>query len=100
VSWVRRTERPVPAHACAAPTVEWFVTLPAPPPLPSGVGGGGKPHRVKFRDRPDGERNDLWRCDDCGRLWRIGEPDRPAGGYVGGGLEWMPATWWQRWRNR
>jgi hypothetical protein len=64
--------------------------------------------------RPAGEFGDLWRCDDCGRLWRLGndcdtcDPAPPGGncrrgGHHPQGLKWRPATLFQRlthWRSR
>ena len=89
MTWVRRTD-PIPVHTCTPPMSPTFVTLPAPPPPASGWQGHGPtgPQRVGL-PRPAGERNDLWRCDDCGQLWRITE-----------GPAWHPATLWQRFRNR
>lgn len=61
MTWVRRTQSPPPAHECAPPTHYepiWYVA--------------------------DGGHGDLWRCDDCGRLWR-----NDAG-------RWERANWWQQ----
>lgn len=99
MSWVRRTVITPPAHTCAPPMREVWVTLPGMPPGPRGE-PAGKPRRHRLPDGPDGSRGDLWRCDDCGALWCVGEPGRPRGGYLGGGLAWIPATWWQRLRHR
>lgn len=46
---------------------------------------------------PDGQVGDLWRCDDCGRLWRIGSIDSL---YPLGDREWRPAWAWQRLMHR
>lgn len=60
------------------------------------------PHRCqlpRFIDLPDGRRGDLWRCDDCEKLWRVvmkGPGRRDASRPV---WAWRPATLWQRWRN-
>lgn len=67
MTWVRRTE-PEQKHECAPPmrcTASWI--------------------EIAY-----GEPGDLWRCDDCGTLWEVGQM----------GLAWLPATWWQRWRHR
>ena len=105
MTWVRRAEKPTPAHRCVPPTVGTFVTVPPPPPSPSGFGGGGEPQRVKFGDVPGGGWGDLWRCDDCGELWRVGsgcdrcDPGLPSG-RCGLPLQWRPATWRQKRRFR
>lgn len=87
MTWVRQAQRP--AHTCN-------------PPSRTSVGYVGV---------PVGALGDLWRCDDCRRLWRIGHAcdscDRRkraqphAGGHAIGGA-WRPATLWQRilhWRR-
>jgi hypothetical protein len=102
MSWVRKTTVDTPGHTCQPPTRERFFRIP------SGFAAGTEP--IGHRDTvPAGEWNDLWRCDDCGRLWRVGnscdycDPSPPGGrcfrgGYHAGGHAWRPATWWQRWR--
>ena len=84
MSWVRKTPPPS-EHECE-------------PPRRNGLLGA-----------VDGQNGDLWRCDDCGDLWRVGLACGPcdrAGGpfeHVGlhvGGRDWRPATWWQRLRHR
>jgi hypothetical protein len=55
-----------------------------------------------------GQLGDLWRCDDCGELWRVGLScgacDRgavpPHPGQHMTGRSWWPATFWQRIKNR
>jgi hypothetical protein len=77
MSWVRRA---VPRHTCAPP-----------------VGTFGD---------PQASQGDLWRCDECGQLWRVGRAcgicaaygDRPHRGQCQVGLAWRPATFWQRLR--
>jgi hypothetical protein len=57
---------------------------------------------------PVGLRGDLWCCDDCGSLWRIGEDCdwcdrhgvRPHFGGHAVGSRWRPATRWQRIKYR
>jgi hypothetical protein len=81
VTWVQRTDRRA-AHRCPVPR--------------SGSLGS-----------PDGDLGDLWRCDDCRTLWRIGDGcdtcDRygpaPHPGTHAVGQAWRPATWWQRLRH-
>lgn len=55
-----------------------------------------------------GRLGDLWRCDDCRKLWRVGRicdncdfyGVHRGGGQHAVGLAWRPATVWQRIRNR
>jgi hypothetical protein len=79
MTWVQRAVDKPPAHTC---------------PLPRTV-----------RGNPDGQFDDLWECDDCGRLWRIGQAcdacelrghPWPHSGQCRVGLEWRPASFWQR----
>lgn len=113
MTWIRHTKPEAPAHRCTPPTAERFITLPAPPPPPAGWQGHSppKPRRAKLDDVPAGAWRDLWRCDDCGELWRVGngcsacDPSPPSGrcvrgGYHSPGYAWRPATWWQRFRTR
>jgi hypothetical protein len=53
-----------PRHICPAP-----MRTPGhvPNPAPSG------PSLTFATQLPDGRIGDLWRCDHCRRLWRIGE---------------------------
>jgi hypothetical protein len=49
---------------------------------------------------------DLWRCDECPRLWRVGYAcdrcehvdGKPHGAGHAIGKAWRPATFWQRLR--
>ena len=53
---------------------------------------------------PEGTRDDLWRCDDCGKLWRLGSAcdacetyrGTPHAGQHSVGYGWRTATLWQR----
>jgi hypothetical protein len=82
MTWVRRAG--APAHVCKPPRWDGYVTSPA------------------------GELGDLWRCDDCRELWRVGRSCAACdafghsshGGQCMVGLAWLPATLWQRIRNR
>lgn len=100
MSWVRRTGPPPTQHQCVPPMRTVTTTLP---PFPT---SGGKPF-VWSEDVPAGRFGDLWRCDACGELWRVGngcdvcDPRSPSsqcgrGGYHPGSVEWRPALWWQR----
>ncbi|MFC6080991.1 hypothetical protein [Sphaerisporangium aureirubrum] len=80
--WVRHTE-PTAIHRCPTPRSSSYGT-------------------------PTGEYGDLWRCDECQTLWRIGhacelcEVYGAARPHLGGhamGFEWRPARWWQRLRH-
>ncbi len=65
----------------------------------------GEPHRCKPPTKiishplwgrvstPDGNLNDLWRCDDCRKLWRI------QSGFIT--TVWYPvSSWLIRFRHR
>lgn len=48
---------------------------------------------------PDASFGDLWRCDLCGVLWQVVYRWPPRSLHPVG-MEWKPASWWQRFRNR
>lgn len=78
MTWVYRQ------HTCQPPTRE---VLSKPGPF------------ISFQRRgqvPDGQVGDLWRCDDCGRLWRIGSVDPGVFGLSD--REWCRAWPWQKLR--
>lgn len=108
MTWVRRTESIPAGHVCPAPTRLATMTLPT---------SLCPPGQSKVLTLPatvvDGAYGDLWRCDECGRLWRVGADcdrcDRAVrerwgscvpGRYHFVGLQWRPAYWWQRLRYR
>lgn len=108
MSWVRRGDPPR-VHECRLP--ERAVVL-----RPKGTFNMADGDVVHTDRVPDGEFGDLWRCDRCTRLWRIGnacdycDPKPPEGlrssqrghpGVVHGSVKtaWRPATWWQRLRH-
>ena len=93
MSWVSRTT--APEHTCEPPMRQRLVTIPSASMTP-----GVQTKPLMMPPEPDGLRDDLWRCDDCGQLWRIGDPDLMVGGYAAGGPVWRPATLWQRLRHR
>lgn len=80
MTWIRRV---IPAHYCAPP-------------------GRGVPAV------PVAELDDLWRCQECRRLWRVGLAcdwcdrygDREHRGGHAMGAAWRPARFWQRLRYR
>lgn len=109
MSWVRqKSVRPLDSHQCKPPTRERAL----------GVAGFADAHSkdgepVRTDHVPNGEFGDLWRCDRCQRLWRIGnacdwcDPKPPGtlqssqGNHPGvvhepGKTAWRRATWWQR----
>ena len=85
MTWVRRSAKEASTHTCSPPMHEVSYSYPSasltPPPVdpPPLVSTG-----------PDGEPGDLWRCDECGKLWRVGRLS----------WDWWPATRWQRLRYR
>ena len=97
--WVRRTRPPANGHDCAQPMREIHIKIPSGPAWKPGPSVWHK-----FGDVVDGERNDLWRCPDCRKLWRIGYAcaacEQYGYGNHGGqhvvGDAWLPATGWQR----
>ena len=102
MTWVRRGETS-PVHNCDLPMREAWCTVPPPSPLASGARPDTPSgmQRLRLPDVPNGQRGDLWRCDACGRLWRVDyRPDENRGGHRAQGLEWLPASWWQRLRHR
>jgi hypothetical protein len=81
MTWVYRAERA--EHRCAPPRYDGYVPSPM------------------------GRLGDLWRCDVCGVLWRVGRACgicdrgfRHVNGQCAVGLMWRLASWWQRWRFR
>lgn len=73
MTWVRQQQ---PGHECAPPTTG---SIPA-------IGAAGT-------------IGDLWRCDNCGRLWRVAAADENTrSGQQPHGRHWKPATLWQRLR--
>jgi hypothetical protein len=95
-------QRNLPAvHECAPPVYEATYRPPAPstPNAPA--------PRPFTQTKVDGDHGDLWRCHDCGRLWRVGwacdacdyRPG-PHGGMHTVGCVWRPARFWQRLRYR
>jgi hypothetical protein len=99
MTWIRRAAPP--AHTCVPPMRERIVHVPSTSLTPRVQVVPMKPP-----PEPDGAQGDLWRCDDCGRLWRIGDVCDlcDAGrdwhpGFCSAGSVWRPARWWQRVRH-
>ncbi|GAA3550655.1 hypothetical protein GCM10022419_033650 [Nonomuraea rosea] len=59
MTWVKRAEKP--AHTCKPPSLGGYTLT------------------------PEGQHGDLWRCDDCAKLWRIG--------YACGLCDWLGDLW-------
>ena len=99
MSWVRRAANRV--HTCTPPMRDIIYTISAE------YCQGNQPARWTVM-AVDGAQSDLWRCDTCGALWRVGiacdwcdaHGSRPHAGLHDDGLEWRPATLWQRLRHR
>lgn len=80
-----RIESAKPAHSCRPPGRTWLAIV-----------------------RPDAKLGELWRCDTCSKLWRVGRAcatcdlygDHAGGGHCLVGLAWRPATLWQRIKHR
>lgn len=85
MSWIRRHRRPVagaPGCDCRPPRT----SVPAMPP-----------HIALPTPRPDGLYGDLWQCDDCGTVWRIGVA---ATGGQRLCISWVRASVFIQWRYR
>lgn len=60
------------------------------------------------RPTPDAKFGELWRCETCRKLWRVGRAcpicDRyvhhAGGGQCAVGTAWRPASLWQRIKHR
>lgn len=102
MTWIRHQPRAA-EHDCPTPTRQVRTELPPPPPPPNAKAGWEPgPQAYAHMRVPDGSIGDLWRCDDCGRLWRF--MDRPD--FNNGRVHelrhpgWEPASLWQRIRYR
>ncbi|WP_304455927.1 hypothetical protein [Nocardiopsis sp. YSL2] len=99
--WVRRRD-PSQKHECDLPTREVTWKLPVP-----ADGSASTLPDSHTETLADGDQGDLWRCDTCRALWRLGDAcdwcDRYGyhdRGVCTIGLRWRPATLWQRVRHR
>ena len=99
MTWIRRAD--TDGHACSPPMTEQFIKSAA---LASGRVAVPGPGDVA------GSIGDLWRCDQCRKLWRVGRAcaycdaygNRLHHGWHAMGRQWRPATTWQRirwWRR-
>lgn len=105
MTWVRQKPvKPLDEHQCKPPSKAVVFGVPG-----TFSSGDGRP--VRTEQAPNGEFGDLWRCDRCHTLWRIGNacdacdprpPQRSGEGRHPGLLHgavwtaWRRATWWQR----
>lgn len=103
MTWVSRKADKAPDHACEPPMREVTYTFPS-----ASLNPDARPTPDSF-ETPAGHLGDLWRCDECAALWRIGRacdvceaygPDQHRSGQCRVGMAWRPASWWQRWRHR
>ena len=95
MGWVHRATD-TPHHLCDLPLREATYSLIGPDTTQT-------EHRETVAA---GHIGDLWRCDPCGRLWRIGyacdacdyygSHDNPHRGMCTVGYKWRPASMWQR----
>lgn len=99
--WVKRTVPTPPPHQCETPIRVAQFKIPTIM--------GRNEVAIHTEQVPDGEFGDLWQCDVCGELWRIGnacdlcDPNHPNNprwhpGRLHGWARtaWRPATWRQR----
>ena len=79
MGWVRKTEPP-PVHECSPPVRE----------------SARRNHDDRMVDywAPLGNKGDLWRCDDCQKLWQIVQWINDGDDYLG----WQSASFWNRWK--
>lgn len=81
MGWVRKTEPP-PVHECS-------------PPVEERVRLNHNGYSVEYLSPQGANRGDLWRCDDCQKLWQVIEWNVSNGDNY---LDWEPASFWNRWK--
>ncbi|QLF83612.1 hypothetical protein SEA_REDWATTLEHOG_109 [Gordonia phage RedWattleHog] len=85
-----------PAHACDKPMARLMVR----PPRTNGRGEVVMPVRPKVPvgpPIPDGKVGDVWLCDECLTVWKVGQEIGPRTyPYTPGALRpvWRRAGWW------
>lgn len=107
MSWVVQAPE-VPVHSCRPPMRDHIIGAPPRGPAAGCMPPGNtiedypEPAPWKIGERPDGKIGDLWRCDECGELWRIIEPERQryANIFPDPYPRWREAGWWLRFRHR
>ena len=99
MTWIRKRTEPV--HKCEPPMHEAVYKFPSASLNPDAKA-------VEHREMiPTGSMDDLWRCDECNKLWRLGDAcdicdtfGRGRGGTHPGmcryGLKWRGAFLSQR----
>jgi hypothetical protein len=102
MAWVRQTPSTPKAHECKPPRREAVYEVP--------LSVRGSDTHVHRETVVDGAHGDLWRCDTCQQLWRVGDAcdscDRHNLRGDHGTLlhtsipAWRHATVWQRIRYR
>jgi hypothetical protein len=102
MTWVRQ-HRP-DEHRCPTPMRDAEITVPTGPAAAS---TGSAVVRVPGLEQVIGRLGDLWRCDDCRKLWRVAlacDVCELYGDHRGGqcrvGLKWRAATLRQRFKYR
>ena len=86
MSWIRRHRRAVAGATgcdCRPPRTD----VPAMPP-----------HIALPTPRPDGLYGDLWQCDECGTVWRVGVGAAACGTRLE--ITWVRASIFVQWRYR
>ena len=86
MSWIRRHRQAV-AGATGCECRPPRTSVPAIPP-----------HSALPNPRPDGLYGDLWQCDDCGTVWRIGVAASADGRRLE--IAWVRASILTQWRYR
>ena len=99
MTWIKRTRRAATAARgcdCTPPMYTPTRTMWAP---------HGAQHTVPLPPRPDGLYGDLWQCDNCGTVWKIGTVLVPGVQSKYGRnwirkIGWTRASWWTQYRHR
>lgn len=80
MSWVRKTDPP-PMHECN-------------PPVEEKIRLNHDSRSIEYLSPEGANKDDLWRCDDCQRLWQVVQWINDGDPYLG----WQPASFWNRWK--
>lgn len=94
MGWVKRTVQPA-QHMCCPPMHRTVREVRTPE---------GVKHNLASGPKPDGNMGDLWKCDKCGVVWKIGIDFAPyvpnSGGYRPRSVQWIRAGWWTQRKYR